>query len=53
MRPRRPTRQDDTSDDPGAIDLDDLVDAPDAPPDSISRLMSDLGAQVVEERPRQ
>jgi DNA polymerase-3 subunit gamma/tau len=36
------------------IDLNELVDAPDAlPPDSVSRLVADLGAQVVEERPRQ
>jgi DNA polymerase-3 subunit gamma/tau len=35
------------------IDLNDLVDAHDAPPpDSVARLVSDLGAQVVEERPR-
>jgi DNA polymerase-3 subunit gamma/tau len=36
------------------IDLDDLVDAPDVspPPDTVARLVSDLGAQVVEERPR-
>jgi hypothetical protein len=35
------------------VDLDDLVDATDAsPPDSMSRLVSDLGAHVVEERPR-
>lgn len=50
-----------TADDGGAdgdpeedeIDLSELADAPDAPPtDTISRLVSDLGAQVVEERPR-
>jgi hypothetical protein len=36
-----------------AVDLDELVDAKDAPPpDSVSRLMADLGAEVVEERPR-
>jgi hypothetical protein len=36
------------------IDLQELVDAPDAPPpDSVARLMSDLGAQVVDERPRE
>jgi DNA polymerase-3 subunit gamma/tau len=35
------------------IDLSELADAPDAPPtDTISRLVNDLGAQVVEERPR-
>ena len=35
------------------IDLNELVDAPDAlPPDSVARLVSDLGAQIVEERPR-
>jgi hypothetical protein len=37
------------------IDLheDELVDAPDSvPPDSVARLVSDLGAQIVEERPR-
>ncbi len=36
-----------------SVDLEELVDAPDAPPnDSVSRLMNDLGAEVVEERPR-
>jgi hypothetical protein len=36
-----------------SVDLDDLTDAPDAPaPDSVARLMADLGAEVVEERPR-
>jgi hypothetical protein len=36
-----------------AVDLDELVDAKDSPPpDSVSRLMADLGAEVVEERPR-
>ncbi|MGH8978692.1 MAG: hypothetical protein ACRDV7_11495 [Acidimicrobiia bacterium] len=36
------------------IDLDELVDAPEAPPpDSVARLVSDLGAQIVEERPRE
>ena len=36
------------------IDLNELVDAPDElpPPDTVARLVSDLGAQVVEERPR-
>ena len=35
------------------VDPSELVDAPDAPPsDSVSRLVSDLGAEVVEERPR-
>ena len=35
------------------IDLSELVDAEDAPPsDSVARLVSDLGAEVVEERPR-
>ena len=34
--------------------MNELVDAHDAPPpDSVARLVSDLGAQVVEERPRQ
>ncbi|MGQ0824410.1 MAG: DNA polymerase III subunit gamma/tau [Actinomycetota bacterium] len=34
------------------IVLDELVDAHDAPPtDTVSRLVSDLGAQVLEERP--
>ncbi len=37
-----------------AIDLGDLVDAHDAAPsDSVARLMSDFGAEVVEERPRE
>jgi DNA polymerase-3 subunit gamma/tau len=35
------------------IDLEDLVDAPDVPPDSISRLTNQLGAEVVEEIPRE
>ena len=37
------------------IDLNELVDAPDElpPPDTVARLVSDLGAQVVEERPRE
>jgi len=35
------------------VDLDELVDATDAPPpDSVSRLVANLGAEVVEERPR-
>ncbi len=35
------------------IDLDDLADAPVAPPpDPAARLMADLGAEVVEERAR-
>jgi hypothetical protein len=35
------------------IDLDELADAPVAPPpDPAARLMADLGAQVVEERAR-
>jgi hypothetical protein len=35
------------------IDLEELVDAPDTPPDSITRLTSQLGAEVVEEIPRE
>ena len=39
---------------PEVVDLDDLVDAPDAPPtDSLGRLVADLGAQVLDERPRE
>jgi DNA polymerase III subunit gamma/tau len=39
--------------DEAPIDLSELVDAEDAPPsDSVARLVSDLGAEVVEERPR-
>ena len=39
-------------DDEEAVDLDELVDAHDAPPtDSVARLVADLGAEVVEERP--
>ena len=35
------------------VDPNELVDAPDAPPsDSVARLVSDLGAKVVDERPR-
>jgi len=36
-----------------AVDLDELVDAHDAPPpDSVTRLMNDLGAEIVDERKR-
>ena len=36
-----------------AVDLNELVDATDErPPDSVARLVADLGAEVVEERPR-
>ncbi len=36
-----------------AVDLDELVDATDVPPsDSVARLVADLGAEVIEERPR-
>ncbi len=39
--------------DDAPVDLHDLVDAHDAPPnDSVARLVADLGASVVEERPR-
>jgi hypothetical protein len=35
------------------VDLDELVDAPDAVPnDSVARLVADLGAEVLEERQR-
>jgi DNA polymerase-3 subunit gamma/tau len=35
------------------VDLTELVDAHDAPPpDSVARLVADLGAEIVEERPR-
>jgi DNA polymerase-3 subunit gamma/tau len=35
------------------VDLAELVDAPDAPPnDAAARLIADFGAEVVEERPR-
>ncbi len=34
------------------VDLDDLEDAPDAPPDSVSRLVSGLGAEIIDERRR-
>ena len=35
------------------VDLSELVDAHDAPPpDSVARLVADLGAEIVEERPR-
>jgi DNA polymerase-3 subunit gamma/tau len=33
-------------------DIDDLEDAPDAPPDSVSRLVSGLGAEIIDERRR-
>ncbi len=40
-------------DDDEELDLTELVDARDAPPvDSLARLVADLGAEVVEERPR-
>ncbi len=39
--------------DDDAVDLHGLIDATDAPPnDSVARLVADLGAEVVEERPR-
>ena len=44
---------DEPDSEPEHIDLEELVDAPDAPPDSISRLTSQLGAEVVEEIPRE
>jgi hypothetical protein len=35
------------------VDLDELVDAHDAPPpDSVARLVTDLGAEVIDERRR-
>jgi DNA polymerase-3 subunit gamma/tau len=44
----------DLYEDEGPIDFNELVDAHDAPPpDSVARLVSDLGAQIVDERPRQ
>jgi DNA polymerase III subunit gamma/tau len=40
------------ADDEEAVDPDELIDADDAPPtDSVARLVADLGAEVVEERP--
>ena len=39
--------------DEDTIDPGELTDAPDVPPDSISRLTAQLGAEVVEERPRE
>jgi DNA polymerase-3 subunit gamma/tau len=48
------TAEADLRDEEPMIDLNDLVDAPDEmPPDSVARLVSDFGAQIVEERPRQ
>ncbi|GIU86137.1 MAG: hypothetical protein KatS3mg009_0652 [Acidimicrobiia bacterium] len=45
--------EDEEDPDDEQIDLTELEDAPDAPPpDTIARLVDDLGAQVVEERPR-
>jgi hypothetical protein len=36
-----------------AVDLRDLVDAPDAPAsEPVARLAAELGAEIVEERPR-
>jgi hypothetical protein len=35
------------------VDPDELVNAPDAPAhDSVTRLVADFGAEVIEERPR-
>ena len=35
------------------VDLTELADAPDAPqPDSVTRLVADLGAEVIDERRR-
>ncbi len=39
-------------DDDEIVDLDDLEDAPDAPPDSVTRLVAGLGAEVIDERRR-
>jgi DNA polymerase III subunit gamma/tau len=39
-------------DDDEIVDLDELEDAPDAPPDSVTRLVAGLGAEIIDERPR-
>jgi len=43
---------DEPPDELDADELEDLVPAGDAPPDSIARLQASLGAEVIEERPR-
>jgi DNA polymerase-3 subunit gamma/tau len=48
-----PEPHDEPETEPEHIDLEELVDAPDLPPDSISRLTNQLGAEVVEEIPRE
>jgi len=35
-----------------AVDLTELLDAPDAPPEAVTRLVADLGAEVIDERRR-
>jgi hypothetical protein len=51
--PPAPVESADAPPEDDAVDLHDLVDATDVPPsDSVARLMADLGAEVVEERPR-
>ncbi|HKC90153.1 MAG TPA: DNA polymerase III subunit gamma/tau [Candidatus Limnocylindria bacterium] len=54
LRPAQPSAQTEPPQpDEEAVDLEELVDAPHAPPsDSVARLVADLGAEVVEERPR-
>jgi len=54
LRPAQPSAQTEPPQpDEEAVDLEELVDAPPAPPsDSVARLVADLGAEVVEERPR-
>jgi DNA polymerase-3 subunit gamma/tau len=40
-------------DDEESVDLTELSDAPDAPqPEAVTRLVADLGAEVIDERPR-
>ena len=40
-------------DDDEAVDLSELADAPDVPqPDSVTRLVAGLGAEVIDERRR-
>jgi hypothetical protein len=54
FRPLETKRPPDEPEPDEPVDLDELVDArdDDAPVDSVARLMTDFGAEVIEERPR-
>src|SRR5262249_34871926 len=53
LRPKGDSGADVAPPDEEDVDLATLVDAPDAaPPDTVACLVADLGAEIVEERPR-